>query len=256
MKKLLTLILLLPTMVFAGFKTIELNSRNTINFNQAFTSQYVAQKQLESILLCATNLGQEINLVLYTPGGSVSAGQRFFDTLKALPCTFNTITIFSASMGYQTVQQLGKRYILPSGILMSHRASVNGLRGEVFGELDSILNLIKSNVDELDVVASERVGISLYDYRLQIRDELWLTGEQAVVSNHADEVVLVRCDKSLMGTSSQKVNTIFGSFEAEFSDCPIIIGPVSIGGNKSLDISESEIFEYLTNIRNHVFTEL
>ena len=139
MRKLLLMLVLLPTLLLAATetqqKTIVLNTFNAINFNQPFTMDYVAKKQIEAIEKCGTNLGGDIYLVLYTPGGSISAGQLLFDTLKPLPCNFHTITIFSASMGYQTVQNLGKRYMLPSGTLMSHRASIRGIGGELGGGL-------------------------------------------------------------------------------------------------------------------------
>lgn len=227
--------MLLPTMAFS--KTITLESSTTISFNNVFSSMYVAKKQVEAMAKCAKNPGSEINVVLYTPGGSVSAGQLFFDTLHALPCKFNTITIFAASMGYQTVQNLGARYIIPSGILMSHRAFVNGLGGEIGGELDSIIALLKQNIKELNVVAAGRAGISLEKYENDIADELWMTAKQAVNSKHADEEVLVNCGSSMAGTKVEQVANIFGRFDVEFSECPLVTAPLRVirgyrGSNK------------------------
>lgn len=251
MKKLLAVLLLLPTLLMAKPRTIELNENNTISFNQAFTSGYVSLKQVEAINLCLLNIGEEINIALYTPGGSIAAGQLFFDTLNALPCKFNTITLFSASMGYQTVQNLGRRYILPSGTLMSHRASISNLSGELGGELDSIMKLLKTNVKEMEIVAANRVGITLEKYRSDISDELWLTGADAVKSNHADEVVLVKCDKSLLSTRIQRFNTIFGPVDVEFSNCPIIIAPLSIR-RASNEEAYNEVKSYFSNIKKRV----
>ncbi len=247
MKKLLLILLLLPTLAFS--KTIELNENNTINFNQDFNSMFVAKKQIEAITLCSKNVGKDIYVALYSPGGSISAGQLFFDTLNALPCKFHTITVFSASMGYQTVQNLGKRFIIPSGILMSHRAQISGLSGELGGDLDQIMKLLKDNVKELEIVAANRAGITLEDYRKAISDELWMTAREAVKLNHADEVVLVKCNETLMGTSSQVVNTFFGSFEVEYSNCPIIVAPVSVKGSREVSV---KVLDYLTNITDRI----
>ncbi len=251
MKKLLAVLLLLPTMLMAGTKTLELNSNNTIRFNQAFTSEYVSVKQIEAITLCALNIGKEINIVLYSPGGSISAGQLFIDTLNALPCTFNTITVFSASMAYQTVQNLGKRYILPSGTLMSHRASISGLGGEVGGDLDSYMSTLKDTINELETIASNRVGITLERYRKDISDELWLTGTESVKRNHADEVVLVKCDNSLMSTSIETFNTMFGPVDVEFSNCPIIIAPLSFK-RATNEQAYNSVKSYFSNIKKRV----
>lgn len=255
MKKLLTTMLCMLSIPAFAYKTIELNSKNTINFNQAFSSSYVAKKQIEAITLCAQNIGSEINIVLYTPGGSISAGQRLYDTLNALPCQFNTVTVFAASMGYQTVQQLGKRYIMPSSTLMSHRASVRGLSGEVGGELDQILNLIKTNVEEMEIIAAKRAGITLEKYKEEIRDELWLTGTNAVKTGHADQLVFVRCDESLLGTSLQRVQTFFGAFDVEFSNCPIITGPLEVKP-ASNNANVNKLYDMYNNIGNYIKVEM
>ncbi len=247
MKKLLLILLLLPTLAFS--KTIELNENNVINFNQDFNAMFVAKKQVEAITLCSKNVGKDIYVALYSPGGSISAGQLFFDTLNALPCKFHTITIFSASMAYQTVQNLGKRFIVPSGTLMSHRAQIGGLSGELGGELDQIMKLLKDNIKELETVASNRIGISLENYRKAISDELWLTAKESVKSNHADEIVLVKCDETLMKTTTETVSTFFGSFDVEYSNCPIITAPISIQGTQE---ETKKVMDYLTNITNRI----
>lgn len=253
------LILIFMLFVYFGFtnaqasEKIVLTDKNTISFNEAFTAMYVAQKQLEAIKLCDKK-NKDIYLVLYTPGGSISAGKRLYDTLHSLDCNFHTITIAAFSMGYQTVQNLGTRYILPSGILMSHRASVRGLGGEVFGELDTILNLIKREVTELDIIAAKRVGLSVDKYRKDISDELWLTGKEAVKLNHADKLALPVCDKSLLGTHIRNIRTFFGVYSVEFSNCPLITSPlrvVSVRKGK-----KSDLLNFYNNIRNYVGYEL
>lgn len=255
MKKLLLLaLMILPTMGLASDKKIlTLSEKNSITFNSQFTGSYVASKQMEAFEKCAINVGQEITIVLYTPGGSVSAGQLFFDTLNALPCKFNTLTVFAASMGYQTVQNLGKRYILPSGILMSHRAYVSGLSGEIGGELDAILNLLKTNVEDLDKVAAKRVGLTLKQYQDLVRDELWLTADNAVKTNHADEIVLARCDETLSGSYFRRFDTFFGSFDVEFSNCPLVTGVISVA-RASLK-EERYIRNYYNNLSQHIKME-
>lgn len=256
MKFILTLLLLTSSLAFGetDLDTIVLTEANSINFNNAFTPEFVAKKQIESMAKCNENEGSDIYIVLYTPGGSVNAGKLFYDTLHALPCNFHTITLFAASMGYQTVQNLGTRYILPSGILMSHRASIRGLGGEINGELDQLLKLIKSNVEELDIIAAERVGITLKAYHKLIADELWLTGNQAVESNHADEVVLAKCGKDFTGSYIEKVKSFFGfAFSVEFSKCPLITAPLSVKANNEDELEL--INKYYSNLTNYIHWE-
>lgn len=262
MKFMLSLLLLSSSIVF-GYDTINLTNKNSINFNSAFSPDFVAKKQLEAMEKCSANEGSDIYVVLYTPGGSVSAGKLFFDTLNALPCNFHTITIFAASMGYQTVQNLGNRYILPSGILMSHRASIRGLSGEINGELDQILKLIKENVKELDVTASKRVGITLDEYNKLIADELWMTGNQAVSTNHADKVVFAKCDKDFEGTYVEIIRFFGIELSVEFSNCPLVTAPLSVNRSRKGKIIDDELDDdlflkvsnFYSNLSNNVFWE-
>jgi ATP-dependent Clp protease protease subunit len=208
---------------------LELSKKNTVTFNQAFTGKYVAQKQNEIFKIAESLKPDEaIYLVMDSPGGSVSAGNSFIDSLKAIPNPIHTVTLFAASMAYHTVQNLGTRYILPSGQLMSHRARISGLGGQIYGELNSRLEYITKIVDRLDVIAAARVGMDVNAYKDLILNEFWITGNAAVRHNHADKVVLARCDESISGSYTETVRTLFGAFDVEFSNCPLIRSPLSI----------------------------
>lgn len=251
MKKLLLGLMLLPMLGFSKeMKTIELSKDNSISFNQEFTSSYVAKKQVELIELARKSQEEDLFIVLYSPGGSISAGQLFIDTAKALNKNIHTITVFSASMSYQTVQALGKRYILPSGTLMSHRGYASGLSGQVPGELNARVDMLLSMVTQMEKVSAERVGITLKEYKKEIRDELWLIGEDAVKQGHADEVVLAKCDKSLSGIRTETFQTLFGPVQVDFSNCPIVAGPVDVRFGNSEAINYVQ--RYYNNITNFV----
>ena len=228
--KLLTLIfsLLVPIITFADMTEIVLTKDNTVVLNGEVDAFSVAKVQQESMTVCGKNEGSTIYLVMSTPGGSVMDGKLLIDTIKSLPCKFDTITLFAASMGYQIAQNLGTRYIIPSGTLMSHRMLLGGIGGQSPGELESRLNFYARVGFEMDVIAAGRAGISVEEYRKLIVNELWLTGEQAVQTKHADEIAKVRCGKDMNGTKSEILYTMFGPVKATFSDCPLIQAPLSV----------------------------
>ena len=253
MKKLLIAVLSLTCLSAFAYPKIELTEDNSIAFNQAFTSRYVSLKQSEAANKCLSGKVDDIYIVMYSPGGSVNAGGRFIDFLHALPCDFHTINLFSASMSYITAQSLGDRLITPSGVLMSHRASIRGIGGEIGGELDAILKMIKDNIQEIDTRVAKRVGVSVEAYQKLISDELWLTADKAVKTNHADKIVYAVCSKELSGTYEQVVNTFFGSYLVEFSNCPLITGPLSVTSSRG-DVNR--LLDYYNNIEDYVTTEL
>jgi ATP-dependent Clp protease protease subunit len=229
---------------------IILTSKNTVVMNKPFDGKSVAAVQ-SKLLELSTKSAQDLYLVLYSPGGSISAGKQLIAFAKALPNKVHTITQFAASMAYITAQHLDKRYILQSGTMMSHRASIGGLSGQIPGEASSRLSYLSTMVTEIFTSTALRVGMTYPDYLSLVYDELWLTGKKAVDTNHADEIVSVKCDDSLTGTYSQYIRTMFGSYNVKFSKCPLITGPVSIGTSSSiihnlimkrLDYSNRQVF--------------
>jgi ATP-dependent protease ClpP protease subunit len=233
MLKLVPLLLALSFSTFAS-TDIVLTDDNTVSFNQPVKGDYVAKKQLEIIVKSSKlSYGKALYLVLNTPGGSVTDGLLLVDTIKSLNRSVHTITIFAASMGYQFAQELGTRYILPSGTLMSHRGALSGLSGQVPGELNSRLGHIEEILNGMNVRAAKRVGVSVESYKQSIINELWTSGQEAVNSGHADAVANVTCAKDLYkGSTKEEFNSMFGSAVIEYSNCPLITSPISIESDR------------------------
>lgn len=256
MKFILSLFLLISVSVFATEvprANIELNESNVVTLNEAFTLDSVSKIQHE-ILQKSTviNPPSEIYLFLSTPGGSVTAGKLLIDMLNALPVKVSTITSFAASMGYCTVQGLerGTRYILPSGTLMSHRAAVSGIGGQIPGEADTRLQMIKDSVNALERVAARRVGIPVDDYKKLIMNEFWIHGEDAVKANHADKVAMVTCGKDLTGTKVETVYFMGIPLSVTFSKCPLIQAPLDIKVENQMYLTNEERHNILTSYQN------
>lgn len=221
------IIALICNTAFAKNAQITLTKDNSVVFNQPFTGLYVAKKIME--VFAKSTSSNKLYLVLDTPGGSVADGLRFIDTIKSLKIPVHTITLSAASMGYQVVQQLGIRYITPSGTLMSHRGAISGLSGQVPGELDSRLDLIHQVLSGMNKAAAKRIGIPLKDYEASIVNELWSFGENAVKTGQADQVADVTCDKALIEDEiTEEVSTPFGIINVVFSACPLLPAPIDI----------------------------
>jgi ATP-dependent Clp protease protease subunit len=210
-------------------KTITLEAKNTVILKGPVTSRSVAEVQ-KKVLDMSFNLSKRtpIYLVLDTPGGSVFAGLQMIDFLRALDQKVHTVTLFAASMGFQIAQNMDTRYIGTSSTLMSHRARLGGLGGQLDGEFESRYNMIKRQVDYLDTVAAKRMKMSLEQYKQKIVNEYWIHGYDSVRKNAADEQVNLKCGKSLNGTVPKTYRSMFGLIDVEFSECPLIKGPLSV----------------------------
>ena len=247
------LMLALPALAKKAQKTreITLTDENVISLKSAFSGESVAQVMEEaSKLNSRLPSGQPIYLFLRTPGGSIQAGLELFEFLKGLNRPVHTITLFAASMGFQTVQQLGNRYILKYGVLMSHPASgsISGEFASGRSQMDSRygLWLRRISILDIDTVARTKGKQTLKSYRDSYASELWLNGEEAVEQGYADEVVTLKCDSSLDNkTESVTETALFLSITVEMPKCPMFLRPKDTKANVVTNIGSMPLSEFL-----------
>lgn len=207
-------------------KTITLTKDNTLHLRSAFNSKSVSSLMEDATEMDSTlESGYPLYLVLYTPGGSIQAGLELFDFLDGLNRPVHTITMFAASMGFQTVQHLGSRYITRYGVLMAHKAR-GGFSGEFGGglsQLDSRYGMWLRRVNMMDKQTVKRTDgkLDLKKFQGLYDNELWLNGSEAVGLGLADEVVTVKCDSTLSGIKEESFNFGFFSVTVVFSQCPV-----------------------------------
>lgn len=186
-----------------------------------------------------------IYLVLYTPGGSVIQGLNLITYMNSLRRPVHSVSIFAASMGFHILQNSKSRFITKFGTIMSHRAS-GGFEGDIPQQVNSRFQHIKDLLEKMDEQVISRTGgkYNKNTYMELIRDEYWSVGSNAVADKFADEVVTLKCDDSLSGTTEKRYNTIFGVFVVSFSNCPLLTEPLVApqGG-------EDKFKDYMNSIR-------
>ena len=261
MKKLLALLLML-TMSFSALASenkndlvptdIVLTEDNLITLRGPFTAASTGEvmekaRQLDSKL----KSGYPIYLFLATPGGSIQAGLQMYEYLRNLNRPVHTITLFAASMGFQTVQQLGNRYILKYGVLMSHKAS-GGFDGDFGGgpsQLDSRYGLWIRRIDLLDkdTVARTNGKQTLESYRAAYSNELWLNGPEAVSQGYADAIANIKCDGSLSGSDQIEVQAMFFSVVVDVPKCPVNSAAKKVSANVETNRGKMSLNEFVSN---------
>jgi len=248
--------LMLANLVSAKEETkprqIVLSEENTLVLDQEFDGASVSAliesaRQLDSKL----ESKQPLYLFLYTPGGSIQDGLELYEALKGLNRPVHTITLFAASMGFQTVQQLGERYILENGVLMSHKAR-GGFTGEFSdgqSQLDARYSLWLSIIKEMDDQTVKRTGgkQTLKTYRAHYENEMWLLGKQAVAQGYADAVVTVKCDATLQGKRGITVKFFGMSFDILLSKCPTNTNVLGVQANVSTTRGEVSLVKFLSS---------
>lgn len=251
MTKFIALLLSLPFFVFGeGTPTLNLEEGNFVHLNDVVTSDSVSRVQRQLLEISAKDPKKRITIVLNSPGGSIPAGQLLIETIKSLPNPIDSVTIFAASMAFQIAQYTQNRYVLDSGVLMSHRASISGIGGNIDGEVESRLGYIKQLVDILDYNAAKRMSTEVQKYKDRIVKELWAVGGFSVKENMADKVVKLSCSAKLASSSETiPIRTFFGLYNVEFSKCPLIVAPLSVTQDRKSRTKNST--EYINLLYNN-----
>jgi ATP-dependent protease ClpP protease subunit len=171
---------------------------------------------------------EEVVVFLDTPGGSVRSGMEIANYIKTLSTKGVRVTCVAnnaMSMGFVIMQYCPTRYIMESSIMMQHQMSL-GFRGPM-RNVDEYMKLIHHMSDDLDTVQSYRIGMDLDSFRETVVHDWWLSGEQIVHANVADEVVNVVCDFN-PAKITETVFTIFGPVKVTYSSCPLATAPIEI----------------------------
>lgn len=210
-------------------ENIRLEKKNTVSLREEYTGS--STDNVKAALINISNslpAKEHIRLVLNTPGGEVVAGSNLNTVIQGIKNPVDVIVQFAASMGYLTTQATtGKRYILPDGILMAHRAYL-GVQGQTPGEIGTRLSFYEKMTNDLAAMAAKRTGITAEAYQQKVLKEYWVQGADAVKDHQADEVVNVSCSSDLDGTYAERIYTFFGPVDIEWANCPLISEPVAI----------------------------
>lgn len=233
-----------------SIKEVVLSESNTVVFRSEVNATSVGRAQHELLKKSAKLPSREpIYLVLDTPGGDIVSGNQLIDTAKGLGRPVHTITIFAASMGFNFVQRLSNRYILPSGTLMAHRARVSGIEGQVPGEAITSLASVLKVVTRMEEQNAGRLGITFDDYTKLVKDEYWVDGEDSLRQGAADNLAAIKCDKSLQGETRETFYTMWGPITVVWDKCPAVTSPIGIEFGGGLE-EMKRIREHARNFRS------
>ena len=259
MKVFITMLLMMvATNAYAAGKTVKitLTKDNSISLGTAIDdSSQAAIVQKAKALDARLPSKEPLYLVMDSPGGGIDAGITMIENLRNLNRPVHTISIFSASMAFQTAQGLNHRYILNQGTMMSHKAR-GGFSGEFPGQLDSRYSYYLKRVQLLNKIAVARTKgkHTLSSYTALVENEFWCDGEDCIAQGLADAVANVSCDKSLDGTIDQSERFLFMGIPIEIavvrSACPMNLGILDVKvrmNNQPLFKTEKEAEKYSYN---------
>jgi ATP-dependent protease ClpP protease subunit len=119
---------------------------------------------MKEIAVLHANLpsGEPIYLSLFTPGGSILAGNLLINFLQSLDREIHTISVFAASMGFVIAQSLDNRYAVPGAIMMAHPGATE-CRGDKY-QIKVCLNRLLALEKQHNKVCAERMEMDVEEF--------------------------------------------------------------------------------------------
>lgn len=150
------------------------------------------------LLYLASRSGQDIQLYINSPGGSVSAGLAIYDTMRLIRCDVSTICMgMAASMGAFLLASgtKGKRFALPNSEILIHQPLIGGQGGGLSGQTTDIKIHAEHMVyirDKMNRMLSEYTGQPLEKIQLDTERDNYMSALQAKEYGLIDEVIAHR----------------------------------------------------------------
>ena len=142
------------------------------------------------LLYLASRSGQDIQLYINSPGGSVSAGLAIYDTMRLIRCDVSTICMgMAASMAAVLLAggTRGKRFALPNSEIMIHQplGGVQGQAADVKIAAEHILQIRQ----RLNTLLAADTGRSLKEISEDSDRDRYFSAEEAKNYGLIDDLV-------------------------------------------------------------------
>ena len=157
----------------------------TGEINDAVADEIIAQ-----IEYLARKSGDDITLVINSPGGAVSSGLAIYDAMKRCGCDVSTVcTGIAASMGAFLLSSgtRGKRFITPMAEVMIHQP-LGGAQGQAsdIARAAAHITVVK---ERLNSILAENTGKEIDVIARDTDRDTYLTAQEAVEYGIADEIL-------------------------------------------------------------------
>jgi ATP-dependent Clp protease, protease subunit len=134
--------------------------------------------------------GKEIQLIINSPGGYVTAGFAIYDTMKAISSPVSTIaTGLAASMGsiLLSAGEKGRRFVMPLARVMIHQPS-GGARGKSADMEIQMSEIIKTKELSAQILA-DNCGQSFDKIMADFNRDFWMSAEESVAYGIVDKMI-------------------------------------------------------------------
>ncbi len=144
-----------------------------------------------SAMLVLAEEQKDVEIIIDSPGGEVSAGLMIYDILKSYKYKITMYcTGFAASMAALILAggQKGRRFILPHSQVMIHEPLISSGFGGSATSIEKTAQRILETKAVLNKILAEHTGRSVNEINKATKDDNFMTSEEAVQFGICDEI--------------------------------------------------------------------
>ena len=164
-------------------------TQNRMVFIDDVITDALASDVTKQLLYLASVGGEDITLVINSPGGSVTAGMAIYDTMKGVACDVSTVCLgMAASMGafLLAAGTKGKRCATPNSEIMIHQV-MGGASGQAV-DVQIAAQRIGRMKDSLNAMLADFTGQPLERIRIDTDRDHFMTAEEAIAYGMVDSL--------------------------------------------------------------------
>lgn len=134
--------------------------------------------------------GEEIQLIISSPGGYVTSGFAIYDTMKGISSPVSTICSgLAASMGsiLLSAGEKGRRFVLPHARVMIHQPSggAGGTAADIEIQMDELLKTKKLGAE----ILANNCGKSVEQIMKDFNRDYWMSANESVEYGIVDHIL-------------------------------------------------------------------
>jgi ATP-dependent protease ClpP protease subunit len=188
--------------IVLGVRNILLGNHNFVNLIGPITTTSVDSIIMDWNQPYVTESIKKYNttiLYINSPGGSVHAGNHLIEYMKSLQernIVIECIGQNFMSMAFVVFQACDHRMVLSNSIGMQHQMSFH-LKGDI-ENIRTAFHLHDTINEKIIKRETTRINITRQDYQQKIDHDWWIFGEDNILENTADEIVLLSCSPDIL----------------------------------------------------------
>jgi ATP-dependent Clp protease protease subunit len=191
MLKLLLFVLLLCPVYGKKFDLLE--ELKLENLNYIHIEGTIEQDMASEIISNIFEQDEDFYIYINSNGGDVESGLKIVKMMKYLQTEnikIKCIADKAMSMAFHIFQHCDERLVTQNSVLMQHEMSIH-LEGNIKDTEQLYYKYLQWD-NEINTFDSARIKMDKTQYLLELKNELWFTGDDIITHNIADRKVIIK----------------------------------------------------------------